>query len=214
MRPSPDGDAEGCGFRKDRSKEVQPANPHSALRSVRAECTGHRHPTRTPRFRGRNRRTGYRAGSYGRFVGRAAECRRGDRRTSCQVRASSRILARLPAWSLGRKPLGSAHGHALRPVVRPCPPRPSFAGSCTHGNGLRCVRGCSKSPSPMGGDPWDSGRYQWPRCTTSLNGRRLGRWIGVSGRSAGVPSVISKAQNRSSGKPSKRRASCWSWTPA
>src|SRR5918994_6429963 len=50
MRPSPDGDAEGCGFRKDRSKEVQPANPHSALRSVRADGTGHRHPTRTPRF--------------------------------------------------------------------------------------------------------------------------------------------------------------------
>lgn len=83
-----------------------------------------------------------------------------------------------------------------------------MATACDASGGARRV------PSPMGGDPWESGRYQWPRCTTSLNGRRLGRWIGVSGRSAGVPRVISKAQNRSSGKPSKRRASCWSWTPA
>jgi hypothetical protein len=32
-------------------------------------------------------------------------------------------------------------------------------------------------------------RYQRPRCTTSSNGRRSGRSIGVSGRSAGVPNV-------------------------
>jgi hypothetical protein len=58
------------------------------------------------------------------------------------------------------------------------------------------------------------GRYQWSRCTTSSNRRRLGRWIGVSGRSAGTPSVISQAQNRSSGTPSSRRASSWSLTAA
>jgi uncharacterized protein (DUF1697 family) len=39
-------------------------------------------------------------------------------------------------------------------------------------------------------------------------------WIGLSGRSAGTPSVISQAQNRSSGTPSSRRASSWSLTAA
>jgi hypothetical protein len=37
--------------------------------------------------------------------------------------------------------------------------------------------------------PPGCGRYQWPPCTTSSNGRRLGRSIGRSGRSAGDAEV-------------------------
>jgi hypothetical protein len=56
---------------------------------------------------------------------------------------------------------------------------------------------------PDGTDHQGCGRYQWPRCRTSSNGRRLGRSIGRSGRSAGTPRLTSQAQNRSSGETHK-----------
>lgn len=54
--------------------------------------------------------------------------------------------------------------------------------------------------------------YQRSRWTTSANSRRFGCVRGTSGRSAGYPSGISSAQKRPSGRPSSRRASCWSST--
>jgi hypothetical protein len=38
---------------------------------------------------------------------------------------------------------------------------------------------------PDGTDHQGAGQLPAPRCTTSVSGRRSGRWIGVSGRSAG-----------------------------